>query len=51
MDAVTALDRFSPATRSWFTGAFEAATAAQLGAWQAIGDGDHTLVVAPTGSG
>ena len=51
MDAVTALDRFSPATRSWFTGAFEAATGAQTGAWEAIGNGDHTLVVAPTGSG
>jgi ATP-dependent Lhr-like helicase len=46
-----ALDRFSPATRAWFTGAFEAATPAQLGAWEAISRGDHTLVVAPTGSG
>ena len=45
------LDRFSPATRAWFTGAFVAATAAQLGAWEAIDRGDHTLVVAPTGSG
>jgi len=45
------LDRFSAATRAWFTGAFEAATAAQRGAWEAISRGDHTLVVAPTGSG
>src|SRR5215207_10883837 len=45
------VDRFSPATRAWFTGAFAAATAAQLGAWVAIGRGDHTMVVAPTGSG
>src|ERR687897_1867293 len=45
------VDRFSPATRAWFTGAFAAATSAQLGAWEAIGRGDHTLVVAPTGSG
>src|SRR5215204_7289428 len=45
------VERFSPATRAWFTGAFASATAAQLGAWEAIGRGDHTLVVAPTGSG
>ena len=51
MDAVTDADRFTPATRTWFDGAFEQATAAQRGAWEAIGRGDHTLVVAPTGSG
>jgi ATP-dependent Lhr-like helicase len=51
MDAVTDAERFSPATRTWFDGAFEQATAAQRGAWDAIGRGDHTLVVAPTGSG
>jgi ATP-dependent helicase Lhr and Lhr-like helicase len=45
------LERFSPATREWFTGAFAAPTPAQLGAWHAIADGEHTLVVAPTGSG
>ncbi|MBK6874704.1 MAG: DEAD/DEAH box helicase [Kineosporiaceae bacterium] len=45
------LDRFSPAARDWFTGAFAAPTAAQLGAWQAISAGEHALVVAPTGSG
>lgn len=49
--ARTALDSFSPATRSWFTGAFSAPTAAQEGAWQAIGEGSDVLVVAPTGSG
>jgi ATP-dependent Lhr-like helicase len=42
---------FTPATTAWFEGAFDAPTPAQLGAWQAIGNGDHTLVVAPTGSG
>lgn len=47
----TALDSFSPATRGWFTGAFRAPTAAQEGAWQAIGEGADVLVVAPTGSG
>ncbi|WP_067562121.1 ATP-dependent helicase [Nocardia acidivorans] len=45
------MDRFSPATREWFDGAFPAPTAAQLGAWEAIAAGQHTLVVAPTGSG
>lgn len=46
-----ALDEFSPATRSWFTGAFSAPTSAQAGAWKAIGEGSDVLVVAPTGSG
>ena len=45
------LDRFSLATRAWFTGAFVAPTAAQEGAWDAISQGLDTLVVAPTGSG
>jgi ATP-dependent Lhr-like helicase len=45
------LDRFSPATREWFSGAFTAPTAAQLGAWEAVSSGSHALVVAPTGSG
>ncbi|MFJ9701121.1 ATP-dependent helicase [Streptomyces fradiae] len=49
--AGTALDSFSPATRRWFTGAFSAPTAAQEGAWRAIGAGSDVLVVAPTGSG
>ncbi|WP_329620868.1 DEAD/DEAH box helicase [Streptomyces sp. NBC_01255] len=47
----SALDSFSPATRGWFTGAFTAPTAAQEGAWKAIGEGSDVLVVAPTGSG
>lgn len=47
----SALDAFSPATRNWFTGAFSAPTAAQEGAWRAIGEGSDVLVVAPTGSG
>ncbi|WP_091226941.1 ATP-dependent helicase [Microbacterium sp. 3J1] len=45
------LDRFTPATRDWFTGAFSAPTPAQAGAWEAISAGRHALVVAPTGSG
>ncbi|MGH1525645.1 ATP-dependent helicase [Leifsonia sp. L25] len=45
------LDRFSPATREWFRGAFAAPTDAQTGAWEAISHGRHALVIAPTGSG
>lgn len=48
---MTALDRFSPATRAWFSAAFAAPTPAQEGAWAAISGGSSTLVVAPTGSG
>ncbi|MFH7598712.1 ATP-dependent helicase [Streptomyces racemochromogenes] len=49
--AGAALDSFSPATRSWFTGAFRTPTSAQEGAWRAIAEGSDVLVVAPTGSG
>ncbi|WP_156968502.1 DEAD/DEAH box helicase, partial [Cellulomonas bogoriensis] len=45
------LGRFSAPTREWFSGAFEAPTPAQVGAWRAVDAGDHALVVAPTGSG
>ncbi|MCW2512689.1 MAG: dependent helicase, Lhr family [Mycobacterium sp.] len=45
------LARFSELTREWFTGTFSAPTAAQTEAWEAIANGDNTLVVAPTGSG
>ncbi len=51
LDAQAVLDRFTPATREWFAGAFAAPTDAQLGAWDAISTGQHALVVAPTGSG
>lgn len=46
-----ALERFTPATREWFAGAFPEPTPAQAGAWEAISSGRHALVVAPTGSG
>ena len=46
-----ALERFSPATRAWFTGAFREPTAAQSGAWAAVSSGHDALVAAPTGSG
>ncbi len=45
------LARFSAPTRDWFSGAFDAPTAAQVGAWEAVAEGRHALVVAPTGSG
>jgi ATP-dependent Lhr-like helicase len=48
---MSALDRFSPATREWFTASFAAPTAAQAGAWDAIAGRDNALVIAPTGSG
>ena len=51
MGPADVLDRFSPATRDWFSGTFAEPTPAQVGAWDAISSGEHTLVVAPTGSG
>ncbi|MDO5745043.1 MAG: ATP-dependent helicase [Micrococcaceae bacterium] len=51
IDAAHVLERFTPATRAWFEGAFAAPTPAQIGAWDAISTGKHALVIAPTGSG
>jgi ATP-dependent Lhr-like helicase len=48
---VDGLDRFSAPTREWFRASFAAPTAAQTGAWEAIGTGAHVVVIAPTGSG
>src|SRR5436309_15400322 len=45
------LEQFTPRTREWFRGAFEAPTAAQEQAWPAIASGEHVLISAPTGSG
>jgi ATP-dependent Lhr-like helicase len=45
------LDRFTPATRAWFTTSFPEPTPAQAQGWPAIAAGDHTLILAPTGSG
>ncbi|WP_167149396.1 DEAD/DEAH box helicase [Actinomyces sp. ZJ308] len=43
---------FSPATRTWFLGAFPTGpTSVQERAWAAIGRGENALVIAPTGSG
>ncbi|HEV3234393.1 MAG TPA: DEAD/DEAH box helicase, partial [Candidatus Dormibacteraeota bacterium] len=45
------LDLFSPVSRRWFAGAFEAPTLVQEQGWRAIAAGKHTLMSAPTGSG
>ncbi len=45
------LASFSEPTRRWFGAAFPAPTPAQVGAWAAIAQQRHALVVAPTGSG
>lgn len=45
------LSRFSALTREWFAGTFVEPTPAQAEAWNAIADGNNTLVIAPTGSG
>src|ERR687894_3002963 len=50
-DVQKVLEQFGRATREWFEAAFAAPTAAQAGAWRAIGAGRNALVVAPTGSG
>src|ERR687895_796213 len=47
----SALDVFSPATRTWFEGTFGAPTPAQTLGWPAIATGEHVLIQAPTGSG
>ncbi len=45
------IDAFHPATRAWFTDAFEAPTDVQQRGWPPIAAGEHTLLIAPTGSG
>ncbi|CUR55727.1 putative ATP-dependent helicase lhr [metagenome] len=51
MSTTDPLAAFSEPTRAWFAAAFAEPTPAQVGAWDAIGRGQHALVVAPTGSG
>ena len=45
------MKQFAEPTREWFLGAFGSPTPAQAGAWDAVSNGAHSLVVAPTGSG
>jgi len=42
---------FSEPTRAWFDSTFEAPTPPQALGWPAIARGDHTLILAPTGTG
>jgi ATP-dependent Lhr-like helicase len=49
--ALSAVEHFSEPTQRWFKSAFEDATPAQAGAWDAITAGSNALVIAPTGSG
>ncbi len=45
------LDGFSPAAAEWFSTTFPEPTAPQVKGWPVIAAGDHTLILAPTGSG
>jgi len=45
------LAQFSGPVRRWFEASFEGPTEAQVGGWEAIAGGAHTLICAPTGSG
>jgi ATP-dependent helicase Lhr and Lhr-like helicase len=49
MDEV--LGRFSEPVRTWFSTTFATPTPAQARGWPAIASGEHTLILAPTGSG
>ena len=44
-------DLFHPTVAAWFNRTFPAPTPAQIEAWPAIKQGQHTLIAAPTGSG
>ncbi|MBN1237073.1 MAG: DEAD/DEAH box helicase, partial [Gammaproteobacteria bacterium] len=45
------LTRLHPAVAAWFRSEFEAPTPVQSRAWDAVRQGDATLISAPTGSG
>ncbi len=46
------MESFHPAVRSWFARRFpDGPTVPQVGGWQEIAAGKHTLIAAPTGSG
>ncbi|MDG1367122.1 MAG: DEAD/DEAH box helicase, partial [Acidimicrobiales bacterium] len=45
------LAAFAEPVRAWFTSTFREATPPQREGWPAIANGDHTLVLAPTGTG
>lgn len=45
------LKRFHPRVREWFTETLGAPSTPQEKGWPAIASGDHTLILAPTGTG
>ena len=45
------LDSFSPAAAAWFSTSFVEPTPPQIEGWPSIAGGNHTLILAPTGSG
>ena len=47
----SALRRFHPLVREWFRETLGAPSAPQTRGWPAIAEGDHTLILAPTGTG
>lgn len=49
--AADPLAAFSAPVRAWFSSTFAAPTPPQARGWPAIASGDHTLIVAPTGTG
>ena len=48
---VGALRRFHPIVRDWFRETLGTPSAPQREGWPAIADGEHTLILAPTGTG
>jgi len=51
LEAMTLVDHFHPAVRTWFERKFRAPTDAQSLGWPEITSGRDTLISAPTGSG
>src|SRR6478672_4684898 len=49
--AKAALAGFHPLVRDWFAGTLGAPSDPQRAGWPAIGRGEHTLILAPTGTG
>ena len=47
----SALRRFHPLVREWFRETLGAPSAPQTQGWPAIAEGEHTLILAPTGTG
>ena len=45
------LELFHPVTADWFRAVFDRPTSPQVLGWPAIARGEHTLILAPTGTG